>query len=202
MTAVTVAARGPTALRAVAAARALAICLAMSLAVAVRWQIFRTAALDGVAEGLIFGLALLAVARLGGLGASVPSVGALAGGLAAGGVLVAVSVVARWPFPPLVLGHAAPFTPWVAVTILVATAEELVLRGVLWRWMAAGGSDLAALLATSVLFALIHVPIYGWHVVPLDFGVGLWFGGLRVWFGGPAAPAAAHVLADLATWWL
>ena len=201
MTAVTVAARGPT-LRVVAAGRAFAVGLALGLAVAVRWQIFRTAALDGIAEGLLFGLALLAVARLGGLGASVPSCGALAGGLAAGGVLVAVSVVARWPFPALVLGHAAPFAPWVAVTILVATAEELVLRGVLWRWITAAGGDVAALMATSVLFALILVPVYGWHVVPLDFGVGLLFGGLRVWFGGPAAPAAAHVLADLATWWL
>ena len=38
--------------------------------------------------------------------------------------------------------------------------------------------------------------------VPLDFGVGLLFGGLRLWFGGPAAPAAKHVLANLATWWL
>jgi len=40
-------------------------------------------------------------------------------------------------------------------------------------------------MATSVLFALIHVPIYGWHVVPLDVGVGLWFGGLRLWFRRP-----------------
>ena len=204
MTALTVAARGPTDLnlRAAAAGRALATCLALGLAVALRWQIFRTAALDGIAEGLLFGLLLLAVARLGGLEASVPSVGALAGGLVAGGVLVAVSAMARWPFPPLVLGHAAPFAPWVAATILVATTEELVLRGVLWRWLAAASDDLVALLLTSALFALIHVPIYGWHVVPLDFGVGLWFGGLRLWFGGPAAPAAAHVLADLATWWL
>ena len=61
---------------------------------------------------------------------------------------------------------------------------------------------LAALLATSLLFALIHVPIYGPAVLGLDLGVGLLFGGLRLWFGGPAAPAAAHVLADLATWWL
>jgi membrane protease YdiL (CAAX protease family) len=145
---------------------------------------------------------LFAIALLAGLRASAPKLDELAAGLAAGGVLVAVSVVARWPFPPLVLGHAAPFLPWLAVTTFVAAGEELVLRGALWRWVWASGGDVAALLATSVLFALIHVPIYGWHVVPLDFGVGLWFGGLRLWFGGPAAPAAAHVLADLATWWL
>lgn len=188
--------------RGFAAGRALLVCLGLGVAVAVRWQVFHTAALDGITEGLIFGCALLAVAWFGGLRPAAPSVGAVASGIAAGGALVAVSLLVRWPIPPLVLGRAAPFVPWVAVTTLVATGEELVLRGVLWRWTAAAGGDLVALLATSLLFALIHVPVYGPTVVPLDLGVGLLFGGLRLWSGGPAAPAAAHVLADLATWWL
>jgi membrane protease YdiL (CAAX protease family) len=185
-----------------AATRAVGLCLGLTLAVAVRWQVFTTGALDGISEGLVFGLALLAVARLGGLRFSVPPARAVAAGLAAGVVLVALSVFARWPQLPLVPGHAAPFVPWAAVTVLVATGEELVLRGVLWRWAAAAGGEVAALLATSLLFALIHVPIYGQGVILLDFGVGVIFGGLRLWFGGPAAPAAAHVFADLATWWL
>src|SRR6202142_1422963 len=188
--------------RALATGRALAIGLALGAAVAFRWHVFQTGALDGLTEGLVFGVVLLSVAVLGGMRPSLPTRGAPAAGLAAGGVLVLVSLVARWPVPPLVLGHAAPFVPWIAVTTLVATGEELVLRGALWHWVSAAGGDAAALLITSVLFALIHVPVYGWHVVPLDFGVGLMFGGLRLWFGGPAAPAAAHVLADLATWWL
>lgn len=185
-----------------AATRALGLCLGLTLAVAVRWQIFTTGAVDGITEGLVFGLALLAVARLGGLRFSVPPAGTVAAGVAAGVVLVVLSVFARWPQLPLVPGHAASFVPWASVTVLVATGEELVLRGVLWRRAAAAGGDVAALLATSLLFALIHVPIYGQGVILLDFGVGLVFGGLRLWFGGPAAPAAAHVLADLATWWL
>jgi hypothetical protein len=32
--------------------------------------------------------------------------------------------------------------------------------------------------------------------------VGLGFAGLRLVTGGIAAPAAAHAVADLATWWL
>jgi hypothetical protein len=48
----------------------------------------------------------------------------------------------------------------------------------------------------------MHVPLYGWHVVPLDLGVGLWLAGLRLATGGIAAPAIAHTIADLATWWL
>jgi membrane protease YdiL (CAAX protease family) len=188
--------------RVAAASRALAGCLALGLAVVVRWRIFQTEALDGLTEGLLFGLLILGVAVIGGMRPTLPAPGALASGLAAGAVLVVVSLTVRWPAPPLVLGHAAPFVPWVAVTTLVATGEELVLRGTLWRWVAAAAGDAAALLITSLLFALIHVPVYGWHVVPLDFGVGLLFGGLRLWFGGPGAPAAAHVLADLATWWV
>jgi membrane protease YdiL (CAAX protease family) len=196
MTAIALADRGH------AATRSLAVCLGLGLAVAVRWQVFRTEALDGVAEGVVFGLGLLAVALLGGWRPAVPGPGAVAAGIATGGALVSVSMLARWPIPPLVLGHAAPFLSWVIVTTLVATSEELVLRGALWRWVAAAGGDSTALIATALLFALIHVPVYGSYVVPLDFGVGLIFGGLRLWFGGPAAPAAAHVLADLATWWL
>jgi membrane protease YdiL (CAAX protease family) len=188
--------------RVAAAGRALAVCLALAMAVGIRWRIFQTAALDGLTEGVIFGFLLTGVALLGGQRLSWPRAGALAAGLAAGSVLVVVSVAARWPIPPLALGHAAPFVPWIAVTTLVATGEELILRGALWHWVCAAGGDATALLTTSLLFALIHVPVYGWHVVPLDFGVGLIFGGLRLWFGGPAAPAAAHVLADLATWWL
>ena len=54
----------------------------------------------------------------------------------------------------------------------------------------------------TVAFALLHVPLYGWHVVPLDLAVGLVFAGLRLATGSAAAPAVAHSVADLATWWL
>jgi membrane protease YdiL (CAAX protease family) len=88
------------------------------------------------------------------------------------------------------------------VTVLVATAEELVLRGALFDKLNGGIGTLGAVLVTSVVFALMHVPLYGWHVVPLDLGVGLWLAGLRLATGGIAAPAIAHTIADLATWWL
>jgi hypothetical protein len=39
-------------------------------------------------------------------------------------------------------------------------------------------------------------------VVPLDLGVGVWLGGLRLATGGVAASAIAHGLADLSTWWI
>ncbi len=202
MSAAAIAAEIPRDGRTRALLRAAVVLGGLGLAVGLRWQIFRTAALDGVSEGLVFGAALVAVAAAGGWTPSRPRAQALMVGVLAGGLLVAISAASRWPVLPMTLGHAAPFVPWVLVTSLVATAEELVLRGSLWRWVAEGAGDLAALLLTSLLFALIHVPVYGWSVVPLDVGVGLIFGGLRLWFGGPAAPAVAHVVADLATWWI
>src|SRR6185312_17266706 len=89
---------------------------------------------------------------------------------------------------------AAQFVPWAAIIVGVAVAEEAVLRGVLFDRLRRGGGVLVALLVTTVLFALMHVPLYGWHVVPLDLAVGLALGGLRL-VTGAAAPAVAHAIA-------
>jgi len=97
---------------------------------------------------------------------------------------------------------AVAFAPWAVATIVVATAEEAVLRGALFDASAERGGPVTAILVTSMTFALMHVPLYGWHVVPLDLGVGLILGGLRLLSGGIGAPALAHALADLATFWL
>jgi membrane protease YdiL (CAAX protease family) len=139
-------------------------------------------------------------------------------GLLVGLGLVAITLVAsalRPAFggasPVLGLGRpAAPFLPWAAITLVVATAEEILLRGLLFdRVVAAsrargnsGKGIVAAVVVTSTVFALMHVPVYGWHVVPLDLAVGCCLAGLRLLTGGIAAPAAAHAVADLATWWL
>ena len=58
------------------------------------------------------------------------------------------------------------------------------------------------LVAWAMAFALLHVPVYGWHVLPLDLAVGCGLGALRLLTGGVTAPAVAHVGADLAGWWL
>ena len=185
----------------VAAGRVLVLVALIGLAVGWRTEVFRNGLLDGVEEGLLFGSLWLGIAFVGGLRWSRPDPRALAGGLVAGLVLLALPLALHPEARSAVFGHAAGFWPWVAATSLVACAEEAVLRGSLWRAIATAGEP-AALVATSVLFALIHVPVYGTAVVPLDLGVGLVLGGLRLWFGGVAAPAAAHLVADLGTWWL
>jgi membrane protease YdiL (CAAX protease family) len=181
----------------------------LTAVVGARWAATVGGVGGGLTVGLLFGAALLALAALGGRPAierNHPAAAAI--GVAGGVVLVAIALVARLsissaPVPPgLFAGPAALFVPWVAITVVVATAEELVLRGALFRAIEASGGLVAAIVVTTLAFALMHVPLYGWHVVPLDLGVGLWLAGLRLLSGGVVAPAVAHTIADLATWWL
>ena len=153
-----------------------------------------------MAIGLVFGVGLLIVGLVGGWRPARERPSTVAIGAAGGAVLVVLAIVTRAGQLPW-LAPAAAFIPWVAVTILVASAEEIVLRGALFDELDAR-LGVVAVVVTSVAFALMHVPLYGWHVVPLDLGVGLWLAGLRLATGGIAAPAIAHTIADLATWWL
>ena len=169
------------------------------------------AGLPPLAVGAAFSAGLLLLAVVG--GAALPSarrispaVAAIGAGVAVGLALVAVGlagpVLGGTSFVGGLGRPAAPFVPWAAVVIGVAFGEEAILRGALFdRLLRAGGAPVA-LLVTTLAFALLHVPLYGWHVVPLDLAVGLALGGLRLGTGGFVAPAIAHAVADLATWWL
>ncbi|MBV8087241.1 MAG: CPBP family intramembrane metalloprotease, partial [Chloroflexi bacterium] len=128
-------------------------------------------------------LALLAVAS--GLRVSRPSTRWLAGGAAFGVVLFFLWVAATGSWTVLRPASAsAALLTWSVVVSLVAVAEELLLRGALFTAIAGAAGDATALIATSVAFALIHVPLYGWPAVPVDLGVGLVLGCLRLLSGG------------------
>jgi len=183
-------------------ARPAFIVAGLAAVVGLRWEATVRGAAGGVAIGFVFGLGLLVVA-LGSGWRPVPERrwSSIAIGAAGGAVLVVLAIATRSGQLPW-LAPAAAFGPWVAVTVLVATAEELVLRGALFAELDGRIGTLGAVVLTSIVFALMHVPLYGWHVVPLDLGVGFWLAGLRFATGGIAAPAMAHAIADLATWWL
>jgi membrane protease YdiL (CAAX protease family) len=182
-------------------ARLAIIVAGLAAVVALRWEATVRGAAGGVTIGLVFGVGLLVVA-VGSRWRPLPERrSSIAVGAVGGAVLVVLAVVTRSGQLPW-LAPAAAFAPWVAVTVLVATAEELVLRGALFDELDRTAGTRGAVLISSVAFALMHVPLYGWHVMPLDFGVGLWLAGLRLATGGIAAPAIAHTIADLATWWL
>jgi membrane protease YdiL (CAAX protease family) len=176
--------------------------LALAAIVIARWAAALRLVADPILVGLGFGACLLALGIAGGAKAGLPRARALPIGLAGGAVLVIVALVARGGSPLSTFPTGVPFLPWALATVLVAVGEEAVLRGVLFDALDEHRGAIVAILGTSVAFALIHVPVYGWHVVPLDFGVGMWLAGLRLLAGGIGAPAAAHALADLATYWL
>ncbi len=173
----------------------------LALAVWLRWTATVSGTADALVVGFVFGLGLLGVAVMGGWRPRVPNARSVATGVVGGAVLVVLALATRTG-PFISLAPAAPFVPWALVTILVACMEEAVLRGVLFTELDRDLGVASAVVITSLLFAVIHVPLYGWHVVPLDLGVGLWLAGLRLASGGVAAPAIAHTVADLATWWL
>jgi hypothetical protein len=91
------------------------------------------------------------------------------------------------------------FATWALVVLVVASAEELFLRGALYD---AIPTPAVAIGTGAVLFALLHVPLYGWHVLPLDLAVGVVLGGLRQGADTPLAPAVAHVGADWVGWFV
>jgi membrane protease YdiL (CAAX protease family) len=91
---------------------------------------------------------------------------------------------------------------WGLIVSIVAFAEEAFLRGALYEAISSWKGELAAVIATAVIFALLHGPLYGLRVVPLDLAVGLWLGALRVRSGSFMAPGIAHTVADLAGWFL
>jgi membrane protease YdiL (CAAX protease family) len=152
--------------------------------------------------GTGFGFGLLCLALVGGWRPSRPGLRSLGIGLLGGAVLIGVPLVAGPSNRALVGMRPEPFVVWLAVTALVVSAEEVLLRGALLETLDEAAGPAVAVLATSAAFALMHVPLYGWGVVPIDLGAGVLLAGLRYLSGGVAAPTVAHLLADLATWWL
>jgi len=185
-----------------ASGKAISVLAALAVAAAVRAAANGHSALTGFATGGAFGILLVAVAVFAGWRPARPRPSSLLIGLLGGGVIVATAQLAH-PVVGAVVGmRPEPFAVWVFVTALVVMGEEAVLRGALFRATEVAAGPIAAVAVTSIAFALIHVPLYGWQVVPLDLGVGIWLGGLRLATGGIAAPVVAHLVADLSTWWL
>jgi membrane protease YdiL (CAAX protease family) len=172
--------------------------------VIVRVAVAGPAGVKSVGAGLVFAALLFGLAVVAGdRGALAPGPlrRQLTVGLAGAALLCAVplAVHLRTPAGALPLGD---FPRWAGVVTAVAVVEEVLLRGVVWSAAERWRGPMAALLVTSAAFGLLHVPLYGWGVLPLDLAVGLLLGGLRMTAAGWGAPAVAHTLADLAGWWL
>jgi membrane protease YdiL (CAAX protease family) len=99
----------------------------------------------------------------------------------------------------LIGGGHAPAPPTlrvIAASTLAAVAEEAFFRRLLWAVLRPGGVVLAAL-GSAGLFAVAHVTVYGWWVLPLDLAAGLVLAWQRWASGSWAVPAVTHVVANL-----
>lgn len=94
-------------------------------------------------------------------------------------------------------GHPVAFRPgYLAGVMLAAVAEEAFFRRFVYAVLRPGGAVLAVA-GSSALFAIAHVTVYGWWVLPLDLAAGLVLSWQRWSSGTWTVPAATHVLANL-----
>ena len=134
--------------------------------------------------GILAGSLLVPVAR-GARRVSASAAGAV--GIVA---LVGAALVAG---PPVPLAIAAWTLP---LSILAAVAEEALFRRVAYARLARWGAP-AAVVGSAVLFASIHLPLYGTAALPVDLGAGLVFGWQRWATGSWETPAATHAAANV-----
>jgi hypothetical protein len=91
----------------------------------------------------------------------------------------------------------SPVALWsLPLAVLAAIAEEALFRRAAYAALERHGAALAVGL-TALAFALIHVPLYGWAVLPVDLGAGLLLSWQRWASGTWAVPATTHVAANV-----
>ena len=106
-------------------------------------------------------------------------------------MLIHVSPETHSPLPLLRTLDRGQGLLFVGTTVVLApVAEELLFRGVLLGWMRGWAGPRWALLASTAVFGLLHLP-YGWGAVPITvYGAALGWTYLRS--GGLGAPILLH----------
>jgi membrane protease YdiL (CAAX protease family) len=84
----------------------------------------------------------------------------------------------------------------VALNTLAAVAEEAFFRRLVYGALLDNG-PLVAVTGSALLFALVHVTVYGAWVLPIDVAAGLVLSWQRWASGGWWAPALTHVVANV-----
>jgi membrane protease YdiL (CAAX protease family) len=116
------------------------------------------------------------------------------------GILTGVALLAPVMGASFSARPLGDFWVWAAIAGVIATLEEVVIRGVLYRRWLDDAGPAAAILAGAIVFALIHLPRYGLAAMPLDLAVGMALGGLRAASGRVMPVAIAHTIADWGAW--
>lgn len=84
----------------------------------------------------------------------------------------------------------------VGLNALAAVAEEAFFRRYLYGLLAPAYGTVVAVGGTAAAFALVHVTVWGWWVLPLDLAAGLVLSWQRAATGRWSVPAATHVVAN------
>lgn len=84
----------------------------------------------------------------------------------------------------------------VGASVVAAVAEEIFFRRLVYGWLASWGTAVA-IAGSALAFALVHVPLYGVAVIPIDTAAGLLLGWQRWMTGGWTASGITHVAANL-----
>jgi membrane protease YdiL (CAAX protease family) len=111
--------------------------------------------------------------------------------VAAGSVAFAAGRILGGGQPP-----ARLTLPIIALGTLAAVAEEALFRRLVYGALLPSGPAVAVV-GSAMLFAIVHVTVYGLWVLPLDLAAGLVFGWQRWATGSWRAPAITHIVANL-----
>ena len=91
-----------------------------------------------------------------------------------------------------------PFAAWaLPLSVLAAVAEEALFRRVAYGWLARWGVPVAIVGSARRCSPLVHVPLYGMAVLPVDLGAGLLLGWQRWATGTWTVPAVTHAAANV-----
>jgi membrane protease YdiL (CAAX protease family) len=82
------------------------------------------------------------------------------------------------------------------LSLFAAVAEEALFRRAAYGWLARYG-PLVAVVGSALLFAAVHVPLYGVAAFPVDLGAGLLLSWQRWASATWTVPAATHAAANL-----
>jgi membrane protease YdiL (CAAX protease family) len=116
-----------------------------------------------------------------------------------GGAVPALAVgLSAFALGRVVVGGRPPV--WVAdavaLDVFAAVAEEAFFRRFVYDALLPAGDAIAGA-GSALLFALVHVAVYGWWVVPLDVAAGLVLSWQRSYTRSWGVPAITHAAANV-----
>jgi membrane protease YdiL (CAAX protease family) len=86
---------------------------------------------------------------------------------------------------------------FLVLMVLASLAEEALFRRLIYGALLERGGPVLAVAGSTLLFAAVHVSIYGYWVLPLDLAAGAVLGWQRWATGSWLVPGITHIVANL-----